>query len=48
MKVYTVGGVEVEADIQRNGDTVAVNLNGLAAGVYVVSTGKSSLKVMKK
>ncbi|MBQ6965725.1 MAG: hypothetical protein IJP82_08585 [Bacteroidaceae bacterium] len=48
VKVYTVGGAEVDADVQKSGDVISVNLNGLAKGFYVISTGKASLKVMKK
>lgn len=48
LKVFTVDGVEVKAVIQNEGDVFSVDLNGLAKGVYVISTGKSSLKVIKK
>ena len=47
-KVFTVDGVEVKTVIQNEGDVFSVDLNGLAKGVYVISTGKSSLKVIKK
>ena len=48
VKVYSAGGQEVNADIQKAGDVITVNLNGLEKGTYIISTGKSSLKVMKK
>lgn len=48
LKVFTVDGVEVKTVIQNEGDVFFVDLNGLAKGVYVISTGKSSLKVIKK
>lgn len=48
LKVFTVDGVEVKTGIQNEGDVFSVDLNGLAKGVYVISTGKSSLKVIKK
>lgn len=48
VKVFTVGGMEVKADIQQSGDMTTVNLNGLEKGTYVIQVGKSSLKVLKK
>ena len=48
LTVFTVDGVEVKTVIQNEGDVFSVDLNGLAKGVYVISTGKSSLKVIKK
>ena len=48
LKVFTVDGVEVKTVIQNEGDVFSVDLNGLAKGVYAISTGKSSLKVIKK
>lgn len=48
VRVYTVGGIEVKADVQKTGDVVTVNLNGLEKGAYIVQVGKSSLKVLKK
>ena len=48
LKVFTVDGVEVKTVIQNEGDVFSGDLNGLAKGVYVISTGKSSLKVIKK
>ena len=48
LKVFTVDGVEVKTVIQNEGDVFSVDLNGLAKGVYVISTGKSSLKMIKK
>jgi len=48
LKVFTLSGVEVKADVQRQNDVLTVDLNSLEKGTYVISTGKSSLKVMKK
>ena len=48
VKVYAVSGAEVKADVQKSGDVLTVDLNGLEKGAYVISTGKASLKVMKK
>lgn len=48
VKVYSVGGREVNADIQKSGDVITVNLNGLEKGAYVISTGDASFKVLKK
>ena len=46
--VFAANGAKVSADIQRDGDVITVNLNGLPKGMYVVSVGQSSLKVMKR
>ncbi|MBQ9667094.1 MAG: hypothetical protein IJ635_11250 [Bacteroidaceae bacterium] len=48
VKVYTVGGVEVKAEVQKSDDVITVDLNGLAKGAYVVRAGNSSMKVLKK
>lgn len=48
VKVFTPNGVEVNADVQKSGDLISVNLNRLSKGVYVVNFGKSSMTVMKK
>lgn len=48
VKVYSVGGKEVNANIQKAGDVITVNLNGLEKGAYVISTGDASFKVLKK
>ena len=48
LKVFTLSGVEVKASVQRQNDVLTVDLNSLEKGTYVISTGKSSLKVMKK
>ncbi len=48
VKVYTVGGVEVKAEVQKSDDVITVDLNGLAKGAYVVRVGNSSMKVLKK
>lgn len=46
--VFAANGAKVSANIQRDGDVITVNLNGLPKGMYVVSVGQSSLKVMKR
>lgn len=48
VKVYTLDGVEVKAPVQKTGDVIAVDLNGLERGTYLISTSTSSLKVLKK
>lgn len=48
IKVYAINGTEVEVDVTEANGLVSVNLNGLKRGVYVISTGQSSFKVMKK
>ncbi len=48
LKVYTLDGVEVKAPVQKTDDVISVNLNGLDKGIYLISTGTSSLKVLKK
>jgi hypothetical protein len=48
LKIYTLDGVEVKAPVQKTDDVISVNLNGLDKGIYLISTGTSSLKVLKK
>jgi hypothetical protein len=48
VKVYAANGTEVEANVTEVDGQVSVNLNGLKRGIYVVSTGKASFKVLKK
>ena len=48
VKVYTLNGVEVKAPVEKTDDVISVNLNGLEKGTYLISTGNSSLKVLKK
>ena len=48
LKVYTLDGVEVKAPVQKTDDVISVNLNGLEKGTYLISTGTTSLKVLKK
>lgn len=48
VKVYSVGGQEVNADVQKAGDVITVSLNGLEKGTYIISTGDASFKVLKK
>lgn len=48
VKVYTLNGVEVKAPVEKTDDVISVNLNGLEKGTYLISTGDSSLKVLKK
>ena len=48
VKVYTLNGVEVKAPVEKTDDVISVNLNGLEKGTYLICTGDSSLKVLKK
>ena len=48
VKVYTLNGVEVKAPVEKTDDVISVNLNGLEKGTYLINTGNSSLKVLKK
>lgn len=48
VKVYDASGKEVQAEMTVQGDGVAVGLQRLGQGTYVVNTGKASFKVMKK
>lgn len=48
VKVYTLDGMEVKAPVQQNDDVISVNLNGFERGTYLISTGRSSIKVLKK
>lgn len=48
IKVFTTGGTEVKADVNRSGEITTINLNNLPTGAYVISTGTTSFKVMKK
>lgn len=48
VRVYTLNGVEVKAPVEKTDDVISVNLNGLEKGTYLISTGDSSLKVLKK
>lgn len=48
MKVYTLDGVEVKVPVEKSENVISVNLNGLERGTYLISTGVSSLKVLKK
>lgn len=48
LKVYTLDGVEVKVSVQKTDDVISVDLNGLDKGTYLISTGTSSLKVLKK
>ena len=48
MKVYTLDGVEVKVQVQKTDDVTSVDLNGLEKGVYLISTGNTSMKVWKK
>ena len=47
-KVYTLDGVEVKVPVEKSENVISVNLNGLERGTYLISTGDSSLKVLKK
>ena len=48
VRVYTLNGVEVKVPVEKTDDVISVNLNGLEKGTYLISTGNSSLKVLKK
>ena len=48
VKVYDASGAQVEANISESNGRVIVNLNNMNKGVYVVSTGSTSFKVIKK
>lgn len=48
LKVYTLDGVEVKVPVEKSENVISVNLNGLKRGTYLISTGDSSLKVLKK
>ena len=48
VKVYTLNGEEVKAPVEKTDDFISVNLNGLEKGTYLISTGDSFLKVLKK
>ena len=48
VRVYTLNGVEVKTPVEKTDDVISVNLNGLEKGTYLISTGDSSLKVLKK
>lgn len=48
VKVYNASGAQVEASVSQANDRVAVDLNDLGKGVYVISTGDTSFKVIKK
>lgn len=48
VKVYADNGTEVQAKVTESNGLVSVGLNGLKRGVYIISTGKASFKVMKK
>lgn len=46
--VYTANGMKVSVPVEQSGDVVAVSLNQLPKGVYVVRVGESSFKVFKQ
>lgn len=48
VKVYDASGKEVKVEAERAGGHTSISLEGLKKGVYVVSVGKSSMKIMKK
>ena len=48
VNVFNASGAQVEAEVSENDGRVAVNLNELPNGVYVVNTGSTSFKVIKK
>lgn len=48
VKVYTMSGAEVEADINTTGKMTSVGIGNLPKGAYVIKIGNSSFKVLKK
>lgn len=48
VKVYMVDGKDVKVRVEKTDHAIIVHLNELEKGTYVISTGKSSMKVMKK
>lgn len=46
--VYNANGMKVSVPVEQAGDVVAVSLNQLPKGVYVVRVGESSFKVLKQ
>lgn len=46
--VYNANGMKVSVPVEQSGDFVAVSLNQLPKGVYVVRVGESSFKVLKQ
>ena len=46
--VYNANGMKVSVQVEQAGDVVAVSLNQLPKGVYVVRVGESSFKVLKQ
>lgn len=48
VKVFTMSGAEVEADISTMGDMTSVGIGNLPKGAYVIKVGNSSFKVLKK
>lgn len=48
VKVYTMSGAEVEADINTTGEMTSVGIGNLPKGAYVIKIGNSSFKVLKK
>ena len=48
ISVYTVNGMKVSVPVEQAGNVVAVSMNQLPKGVYVVRVGESSFKVFKQ
>ncbi len=48
VKVYDVTGAVVEANVSNVDGLLSVDLDNLPKGVYIVNTGSSSIKLMKK
>jgi hypothetical protein len=46
--VYNANGMKVSVPVEQSGDVVAVSLNQLPKGVYLVRVGESSFKVLKQ
>ena len=46
--VYNANGMKISVPVEQSGNVVAVSLNQLPKGVYVVRVGESSFKVFKQ
>lgn len=46
--VYSAGGVKVASAKADDGGNASIDISGAVSGVYVVSAGKHSVKIMKK
>lgn len=48
VRVCSVGGGDVKAEVVKHADVITVSLKNLPKGIYVISAGASSIKVNKK